>query len=98
MNTIPHSDMQFFLLPRGGAERTKLAHQRHLFPGKILSGATIQPPVRFLNGLTGRPGIERGNGQVHRDPPRLMCMGPGVVVRVRKLVRAIGGGRALSKS
>jgi hypothetical protein len=47
----------------------------------------------YVAGLTRK----NGNGQVHRDPPRLMCMGPGVVVRVRKLVRAIARGRLLVK-
>ena len=53
MNTIPQSLAQFFQLPRGGAERTNPAPQPTVSPGKILNGATIYPPVRFLNGLTG---------------------------------------------
>jgi len=53
MNTIPQSLAQFFQLPRGGAERTNPAPQPTVSPGKILNGATINPRVRFLNGLTG---------------------------------------------
>ena len=33
-----------------------------------------------------------GNGQVDRDTPGLMCMGPGVVIRLRKIVRQIARG------
>ena len=53
MNTIPQSFAQFFQLPRGGAERTSPTPQPTVSPGKILNGATIRSPVRFLNGLTG---------------------------------------------
>jgi len=53
MNTIPQTDAQFFQLPRGGAERTMPASQPTFTLGKILNGATIYCPVRFLNGLTG---------------------------------------------
>ena len=53
MNTIAQTVAQFFQLPRGGAERTRPAPQPTFSSGKILNGATIYPPVRFLNGLTG---------------------------------------------
>ena len=53
MNTIPQTVAQFFQLPRGGAERTRPAPQPTFSSGKILNGATIQTPVRSLDGLTG---------------------------------------------
>ena len=53
MNTIAQTVAQFFQLPRGGAERTRPAPQPTFSSGKILNGATIYPPVRYLNGLTG---------------------------------------------
>ena len=52
MNTIPQTLAQLFQLPRGGAERSRPPPQPTVSPGKILNGATIYSPVRFLNGLT----------------------------------------------
>ena len=63
MNTIPQTLAQLFQLPRGGAERTRPAPQPTVSPGKILNGATIYSPVRFLNGLTGA-----GTAQAHLSP------------------------------